>query len=123
MVIETGKPVRFASSAEGAELGAIRFGGETNSWLGVRYPGGTRYDLGLLELLALPALLAIAPVALVVDVADGTEVASHVFPYPTGEAGILLDLTVAVFVIGIIADRIQREFDTLDTRKLTILRE
>jgi hydrogenase-4 component E len=39
------------------------------------------------------------------------------------EAGILLDLTVAVFVIGIIVDRIQREFDTLDTRKLTSLRE
>ncbi len=39
------------------------------------------------------------------------------------EAGILLDLTVAIFVIGIIVDRIQREFDTLDTRKLTTLRE
>ena len=39
------------------------------------------------------------------------------------EAGILLDLTVAVFVIGIIVDRIQKEFDTLDTRKLTSLRE
>ena len=39
------------------------------------------------------------------------------------EAGILLDLTVAVFVIGIIVDRIQREFDTLDTRKLNSLRE
>lgn len=39
------------------------------------------------------------------------------------EAGILLDLTVAVFVIGIIMDRIQREFDTLDTEKLTSLRE
>jgi hydrogenase-4 component E len=39
------------------------------------------------------------------------------------EAGILLDLTVGVFVIGIIVDRIQREFDTLDTRKLTSLRE
>lgn len=39
------------------------------------------------------------------------------------EAGILLDLTVAVFVIGIIMDRIQREFDTLDTNKLTVLRE
>ncbi len=39
------------------------------------------------------------------------------------EAGILLDLAVAVFVIGIIVDRIQREFDTLDTRKLTALRE
>jgi hydrogenase-4 component E len=39
------------------------------------------------------------------------------------EAGILLDLTVAVFVIGIIVDRIQREFDSLDTRRLTALRE
>jgi hydrogenase-4 component E len=39
------------------------------------------------------------------------------------EAGILLDLTVAVFVIGIIVDRIQREFDTMDTSKLTSLRE
>jgi len=35
----------------------------------------------------------------------------------------LLDLTVAVFVIGIIMDRIQKEFDTLDTGKLTSLRE
>lgn len=39
------------------------------------------------------------------------------------EGGILLDLTVAVFVTGIIVDRIQRAFDTLDTRKLTTLRE
>ena len=39
------------------------------------------------------------------------------------EAGILLDLTVAIFVIGIIVDRIQREFDTLDTRKMNSLRE
>lgn len=39
------------------------------------------------------------------------------------EAGILLDLTVAVFVIGIVVDRIQREFDTLDTTKLNVLRE
>lgn len=39
------------------------------------------------------------------------------------DAGILLDLTVGVFVIGIIVDRIQRAFDSLDTRKLTILRE
>ena len=39
------------------------------------------------------------------------------------EAGILLDLTVAVFVIGIIMDRIQKEFDSLDTSKLTSLRE
>ena len=39
------------------------------------------------------------------------------------EAGVLLDLTVGVFVIGIIVDRIQRAFDSLDTRKLTALRE
>ena len=39
------------------------------------------------------------------------------------EAGILLDLTVGVFVIGIIVDRIQRAFDSLDTRRLTVLRE
>jgi hydrogenase-4 component E len=39
------------------------------------------------------------------------------------EGGILLDLIVAVFVTGIIMDRIQRAFDTLDTRKLTALRE
>jgi hydrogenase-4 component E len=39
------------------------------------------------------------------------------------EGGILLDLTVAVFVIGIVVDRIQRAFDSLDTRKLTALRE
>jgi len=39
------------------------------------------------------------------------------------ESGILLDLAVGVFVIGIIVDRIQRAFDSLDTRKLTVLRE
>ena len=39
------------------------------------------------------------------------------------EAGILLDLTAAIFVIGIIVDRIQRAFDSLDTRKLTTLHE
>lgn len=39
------------------------------------------------------------------------------------ESGILLDVTVGVFVIGIIVDRIQRAFDSLDTRRLTILRE
>ena len=39
------------------------------------------------------------------------------------ESGILLDLTVGVFIIGIIVDRIQRAFDSLDTRKLTVLRE
>ena len=39
------------------------------------------------------------------------------------ESGILLDLVVGVFVSGIIVDRIQRAFDSLDTRKLTVLRE
>ena len=39
------------------------------------------------------------------------------------ESGILLDLTVGVFVIGIIVDRIQRAFDSLDTRKLPALHE
>ena len=39
------------------------------------------------------------------------------------ESGILLDVTVGVFIIGIIVDRIQRAFDSLDTRKLTTLRE
>jgi hydrogenase-4 component E len=39
------------------------------------------------------------------------------------EAGILLDLTVGMFIFGIIVDRIQREFDSIDTRKLTVLRE
>jgi hydrogenase-4 component E len=39
------------------------------------------------------------------------------------EAGILLDITVGIFVTGIIVDRIQRAFDSLDTRKLTVLRE
>lgn len=39
------------------------------------------------------------------------------------EGGILLDLTVGVFIIGIIVDRIRTEFDTLDTHKLTLLRE
>ena len=39
------------------------------------------------------------------------------------EAGVLLDLTVGVFIIGIIVDRIQRAFDSLDTRNLTALRE
>jgi hydrogenase-4 component E len=39
------------------------------------------------------------------------------------EAGVLLDLTVGVFILGIIVDRIQRAFDSLDTRKLTALRE
>jgi hydrogenase-4 component E len=46
----------------------------------------------------------------------------HVTPLLV-EAGILLDLTVGVFIFGIILDRIQREFDSIDTRMLTALRE
>ncbi len=46
----------------------------------------------------------------------------HVTPLLV-EAGILLDLTVGVFIFGIILDKIQREFDSIDTRKLTALRE
>ena len=34
----------------------------TTSWLAVRYPGGPRYDLGLLELLATPFFLALVRV-------------------------------------------------------------
>ncbi len=39
------------------------------------------------------------------------------------ELGVLLDLWVAMFVIGIIVHHIQREFASLDTRRLTSLRE
>lgn len=39
------------------------------------------------------------------------------------EAGVLLDLTVGVFVLGIVVDRIQRAFDSIDTRRLTTVRE
>jgi hydrogenase-4 component E len=39
------------------------------------------------------------------------------------ELGILMDVTVGVFIIGIIVDRIQRAFDSQDTRKLTTLQE
>jgi hydrogenase-4 component E len=39
------------------------------------------------------------------------------------ELGILFDVTIGVFVIGIIVDRIQSAFDTQDTRKLTTLQE
>ena len=39
------------------------------------------------------------------------------------EFGILLDVTVGVFVIGIIRGRIQPAFRSLDTRKLTALHE
>jgi hydrogenase-4 component E len=39
------------------------------------------------------------------------------------EAGVLLDLLVAVFVMGIVIDQINREFSTLDTEHLSALKE
>ena len=39
------------------------------------------------------------------------------------EAGVLLDLLVAVFVMGIVIDQINREFSTLDTEQLSALKE
>ncbi|MEW6272289.1 MAG: hydrogenase [Thermodesulfobacteriota bacterium] len=39
------------------------------------------------------------------------------------EIGVLLDLLVAVFVIGIIINHISREFSSLDTARLSALRE
>jgi hydrogenase-4 component E len=39
------------------------------------------------------------------------------------EAGVLLDLFVGIFVLSIIIHHINREFASLDTRRLTLLRE
>jgi hydrogenase-4 component E len=39
------------------------------------------------------------------------------------EAGVLLDLFAAVFVMGIVIFHINREFSSLDTRKLSTLRD
>lgn len=39
------------------------------------------------------------------------------------EAGVLLDLLVAVFVMGIVLDQINREFSSLDTEQLSALKE
>jgi hydrogenase-4 component E len=39
------------------------------------------------------------------------------------EAGALLDLLVGIFVMGIVINHISREFSTLDTSRLTTLRE
>jgi len=39
------------------------------------------------------------------------------------EAGVLLDLLVGIFVMGIIINQISREFSTMDTSRLTSLRE
>ncbi len=39
------------------------------------------------------------------------------------EVGVLLDLLVAIFVMGIVLNHIQREFSSLDTERLSRLRE
>lgn len=39
------------------------------------------------------------------------------------EAGVLLDLLVAIFVMGIVLNRINREFSTLNTERLSALKE
>jgi len=39
------------------------------------------------------------------------------------EAGVLLDLLVGIFVMGIVINHISREFSSLDTSRLTALRE
>jgi hydrogenase-4 component E len=39
------------------------------------------------------------------------------------ELGVLLDLFVAVFLMGIVVHHISREFDHLDTRELTALKD
>ncbi len=39
------------------------------------------------------------------------------------EAGVLLDVLVGVFVMGIVVDHISREFSTIDGDELTELRE
>ena len=54
---------------------------------------------------------------------DLTYTVAHVWHGNIFRLGDHLDLTVGVFVIGIIVDRIQRAFESLDTRKLTALHE
>jgi hydrogenase-4 component E len=39
------------------------------------------------------------------------------------EAGVLLDLFAAVFVMGIVMFHINREFSSLDTEKLSVLKD
>ncbi|MDP2958566.1 MAG: hypothetical protein Q8N53_19230 [Longimicrobiales bacterium] len=39
------------------------------------------------------------------------------------EAGVLLDLVVGIFVMGILLDKIQREFSSIDTRRFSALKE
>ncbi len=39
------------------------------------------------------------------------------------EIGVLLDLVVAIFVMGIIIEHISREFSSIDTTRLSALKE
>jgi hydrogenase-4 component E len=39
------------------------------------------------------------------------------------EAGVLLDLLVGVFVMGIVMNQINREFSTINTERLSALKE
>jgi hydrogenase-4 component E len=39
------------------------------------------------------------------------------------EVGVLLDLVVGIFVMGIVMNHIQREFGSLDTERLSELRD
>jgi hydrogenase-4 component E len=39
------------------------------------------------------------------------------------EAGVLLDLLVGIFVMGIVLNQINREFSTLNTERLSALKE
>jgi hydrogenase-4 component E len=39
------------------------------------------------------------------------------------EAGVLLDLLVGVFIMGIVMNQINREFSTLNTERLSALKE
>lgn len=39
------------------------------------------------------------------------------------EVGVLLDLIVGIFVMGIVINHIQREFSSLDTERLTVLKD
>jgi len=46
----------------------------------------------------------------------------HAMPFLV-EMGVLLDLLVAIFVMGIIINHIKREFASLDTTRLSQLRD
>ena len=113
----------------GATIGAVALSGSLPLWAG---HAGLLLVPGSLATLVCGFLLLMARTKAIIQVCGYLILENGVYLFGLlligrtpllVEAGILLDLTVAVFVIGIIVDRIQREFDTLDTRKLTVLRE